>query len=320
MHTQTHTRSGWTNAGEASSCPGPTEGDGAEGTRPELPHPHPQPGTHDSDSGADGNKTRGISPLNAPSLITQLSFTSQRHGRWQSSRGHFHGGRGGGEPVWRDPPGRALAAAWRGSGAGLELGICERSPRSVGRESGSRARQRRVVPSCPALTSARRAGQHRARTARALHNIFLFATILLLLLQNPPGAPAAQRSPARPSRRCSVVVCIKTAAMGLPKCHHSPRSRDCPQGHHGSLGTRTAGRPGHRGPCKPGDGLQVNAWRVTKSLAKAAPKADSGQSHPVIPNLMPPWTWQCQVPVLPLQCLIPSFINLQHILHRRELK
>lgn len=203
--------------------------------------------------------------------------------------------------------------AWAGSGSSLarerrwiRAWNLRAKPSLRGRESGSRARQRRVVPSCPALTSARRAGQHRARTARAPHSIFLFATILLLL-QNPSGAAAAQRSPARPSGRCSIVVCIKTAAMGLPRCHHSPRSRDCPQGHRGSLSTRTAGRPGHRGPCKPGDGLQVNAWRVTKSLAKAAPKADSGQSHPVIPNLMPPWTWQC-------------FINLQHILHRRELK
>lgn len=146
--------------------------------------------------------------------------------------------------------------------------------------------QRRAVPMCPALTSPR------ASTARAPRCTFLFTTILLLLLLgNPPAA--AQRSRARPSGRCSIAVhqCSRdqgaTAATGL-----SPRPPRVP--------SSAPALPGHRGPCNPGDGLQVNAWRVSKSSAEAAPKVDFGQTHPVIPNLMPPWTRQCQVPVLPL--------------------
>lgn len=87
-----------------------------------------------------GKQTRGISPLNAPSLITQLSFTSQRHGRWQSSRGHFQGGRcGGAEPLW--------GGLWRWIGAGSGEGFA-RPGRQSGPGLGSGA-----VPSCPADVS-----------------------------------------------------------------------------------------------------------------------------------------------------------------------
>lgn len=140
-----------------------------------MPHPHPQPGTH----GADGDETRGISPLNAPLLITQPSFTSQRHGRWQSWRGHFHGGRGGAEPVPRSRRG----GLWQEPGEGAALdSSSEFASEALAPWEGKAGHGLGIVALSP-----------RARRARAPHGAFLLITVLLLL-HSPPGG--ARHGPA----------------------------------------------------------------------------------------------------------------------------